>query len=557
MAFVERIDLRSRGGKVWQDGNSYRHLTTLAPLHYESTPDSGVFDTAIDCTPVRVQNAQLDGWRITTNGWHYALGQPAGKSDGWVGFGGRRGQNWFQFRLARVGYLYVPSGTPDFATHWHDIGGAPNYTRANLNSTVNSIDYGAEGSQPIESVAAWSGLWSTPNSGSGYARWRVDGGQLKEEIVIDQLAREWIAANRPPSFFGIPAAQTYFGLVFQLDWTDVPKRIVNGIERQATDDFNDDTGGVELRDNLDRLLAFLPIDDVYVGSGHNRQSVRLRKRFWRDNDGNNYLAVGALVGQINALPAGDLIFDPTVNLQVGATANDGSNQVSGFDTTSIWIGDWTGTNESGFMRFTSVAIPNAATINSAVITLRALSSGGTPTSVDARQAGEAADNPAAPTSSGDFSGRTRTTATVNWDPAAWVTDTNYALPDISTVVQEIVNRGGWASGNAMQFFIDERGTTPDSNDLQPYDYTDSTTFAPKLDITYTAIPVYEQEGFRWRNDDGSETTATWRQTQDTNDSVAKETPLRLRMLVNATNDPPAAHYKLQYKPPGADTWEDV
>lgn len=88
MAYAERVDLRQRQGKVWQDGNQYRAFTSLAPLHYESTPESGVFDSAIDCTPVRVNNAQLDGWRIQTNGWHYALGQPVGKSDGWVGFGG-------------------------------------------------------------------------------------------------------------------------------------------------------------------------------------------------------------------------------------------------------------------------------------------------------------------------------------------------------------------------------------------------------------------------------------------------------------------------------------
>ena len=29
-------------------------------------------------------------------------------------------------------------------------------------------------------------------------------------------------------------------------------------------------------------------------------------------------------------------------------------------------------------------------------------------------------------------------------------------------------------------------------------------------------PVLTQEGFRWRNDDGSETTATWLAAQDTN-----------------------------------------
>lgn len=67
----------------------------------------------------------------------------------------------------------------------------------------------------------------------------------------------------------------------------------------------------------------------------------------------------------------------------------------------------------------------------------------------------------------------------------------------------------------------------------------------------------EQEGFRFRNDDGSESAATWRQTQDTDDSVAVSTNVRMRVLVNAVNNPDAGHYKLQYRKVGDDTWMDV
>ena len=69
--------------------------------------------------------------------------------------------------------------------------------------------------------------------------------------------------------------------------------------------------------------------------------------------------------------------------------------------------------------------------------------------------------------------------------------------------------------------------------------------------------VLEQEGFRFRNDDGSETTATWAASQDTNYSVSPSTLKRLRMLVNATGDPAAGEYKLQYRKVGDDTWMDV
>ncbi len=63
-------------------------------------------------------------------------------------------------------------------------------------------------------------------------------------------------------------------------------------------------------------------------------------------------------------------------------------------------------------------------------------------------------------------------------------------------------------------------------------------------------PTLEQEGFRFRNDDGSEAAATWRQAQDVNDTIAKDTNIRLRVLVNATGDPASNQYQLEYRKVG-------
>lgn len=67
----------------------------------------------------------------------------------------------------------------------------------------------------------------------------------------------------------------------------------------------------------------------------------------------------------------------------------------------------------------------------------------------------------------------------------------------------------------------------------------------------------EQEGFRFRNDDGSESAATWRQAQDTNDSIARSTNFRLRTLVNATNDPAAKAFQLEVRKAGSLDWRKV
>ncbi|MHC4196026.1 MAG: hypothetical protein ACYSQZ_08835, partial [Planctomycetota bacterium] len=77
-------------------------------------------------------------------------------------------------------------------------------------------------------------------------------------------------------------------------------------------------------------------------------------------------------------------------------------------------------------------------------------------------AAEASDNPA------DFSGRlignaTLTTASVAWDrKTAWSPDTQYTSPDISNVVQEVVNRPGFSNGNSMAIYYSTRDLSKNS-----------------------------------------------------------------------------------------------
>lgn len=76
------------------------------------------------------------------------------------------------------------------------------------------------------------------------------------------------------------------------------------------------------------------------------------------------------------------------------------------------------------------------------------------------------------------------------------------------------------------------------------------------------LPVLsQQEGYRWRNDDGSETTATWAQAQDTAHEVGAGVCVRLRVLTDYSGggDPTAGQAKLQFKlasEPGS-AWRDI
>jgi hypothetical protein len=53
-------------------------------------------------------------------------------------------------------------------------------------------------------------------------------------------------------------------------------------------------------------------------------------------------------------------------------------------------------------------------------------------------------------------------------------------------------------------------------------------------------PVYEQKAFRFRNDDGSESTATWKAAQNTDVSLAPGDPFRLRFLIQNDGETPSS-----------------
>ena len=78
MAWIELLDLRDQRSRTYQDDAEPLKLAwsgSLAGLHYESVLGSGVFDTEVDMSPVRVDVPAFDGWRVTVNSWHYALGK--------------------------------------------------------------------------------------------------------------------------------------------------------------------------------------------------------------------------------------------------------------------------------------------------------------------------------------------------------------------------------------------------------------------------------------------------------------------------------------------------
>jgi hypothetical protein len=166
--------------------------------------------------------------------------------------------------------------------------------------------------------------------------------------------------------------------------------------------------------------------------------------------------------------------------RVQANGDDGSKYVPD----SEWNGDYMrmGTDVIAAFRFTSVTVPKGSVITSSY--LKAVTYFNIYTTPNLKIAGIDEDNTATMTS--DPTGRTKTTAQIDWDisgdPAE---DTVLTSPDIKTIVQEIIDRASWASGNAMGFIISNDGGSEFDTEWF-YDYSDDPTKAFYIEINYVA-----------------------------------------------------------------------
>lgn len=169
----------------------------------------------------------------------------------------------------------------------------------------------------------------------------------------------------------------------------------------------------------------------------------------------------------------------TLNLQVGASSDDAKQAADTTMSLTIVFIRILGPAQWGGIRFTNVTIPQGATINTATITVDVEDTVNDDPNENIY--GNDVDNAGTFTSTNsDISGRARTTAVVEWTATGVGAGTEVS-PDISTVIQEIVNRAGWVSGNAIALIFDHLGTT----NFAFTSYDGSTTLAAKLDITYT------------------------------------------------------------------------
>jgi hypothetical protein len=133
------------------------------------------------------------------------------------------------------------------------------------------------------------------------------------------------------------------------------------------------------------------------------------------------------------------------------------------------------------MRFNEIGIPQGATIVHAYVQFQ-VDEGSSITTV-LNIAGEAIDNaPSFSSPRWNITDRITTTTSVNWYPDSWKkvgeSGPDQRTPDISSIIQETVDRSGWSSGNALAIIVTGIGERVAES------YDGSSDGAPLLHIEY-------------------------------------------------------------------------
>ena len=182
---------------------------------------------------------------------------------------------------------------------------------------------------------------------------------------------------------------------------------------------------------------------------------------------------------LKAIYASDFEDIRQLTLQVSDRYDDSFEKINGANYPT-YTRTYNGKGYINGFRFQNVAVPSGALIVSAVLEVHCW--GFASNDIALQYAGEAADDAAPFTSTkSDLSSRPKTFAAVTDQPAPWEEDAFNEGPDLGDILQEIVNRPGWLSGNAVNLYVLDQGSS-ENRRVTLFDGTPEN--AARLVITY-------------------------------------------------------------------------
>ncbi len=137
------------------------------------------------------------------------------------------------------------------------------------------------------------------------------------------------------------------------------------------------------------------------------------------------------------------------------------NYITPGDANISIVRDWSGDQTVGF-RFDELKIPPGAVVNRAYIQFTNASSSGSSGPSNLNISGHASGiSDTFANEAQNISNRALTNATVNWQPEDWPTSGESGIkertPDLTTIVQEMLNQPDWSENSALTFIINGTG----------------------------------------------------------------------------------------------------
>lgn len=196
-------------------------------------------------------------------------------------------------------------------------------------------------------------------------------------------------------------------------------------------------------------------------------------------------AAGMLIDDHTVEQGGPRVLDVSIssaNDDVEQKLSDGSMYFNSSDLELGEDSDLDGDQTVG-LRFQNVAIPQGATIQAATLMFKTDGISSETTSLLIRA--EAIDDAGAFSNTEyNLTDRPVTVADVPWDVPGWAVDgQTHQSPDLSSLVQELVDRPGWNTDNSMVFIVEGTGMRR----VESYD--GNADLAPVLHIEFTDGPA--------------------------------------------------------------------
>lgn len=357
---------------------------------------------------------------------------------------------------------------------------------------TNRVDFVSEGSgfhlvswRPAKAPIKGGGMWrdSPLSEGRKLRDYRWANAVETWNFAHQGLAQDQIIARARLADQLLVKAVEYWAT----SWTEEPV----WLEARGPEETNVRYAEVRgFRDPEDANPYAQPFFSNFVTRARTALSVVLERGQWQSRPpcGRDNLSEGDFEPQERA-------DDAMTDSGAGGTIDTGHIQVT--------MGkDGAGDSWDGGFRFREVIIPAGARILSAYIEGVSYS---TEVNDDCNLIiyGERDVNPALFTTYADFHGRERTIASIAWHQVShWTAGTLYRTPDLTPIIQEIVDLAHWSSGNELVLFIQDLNST--TNTLRRYVSWDNLDYDPSVlhvvwiaegDECFDCVPVGARQAY--------------------------------------------------------------